>query len=212
MGYQPYAGAPQVMEPPEAQSIKSMLHIVRILAIIFGVLLFLAGLAYTALVWAAYNTCTSVAGNICAGSLGAVLIFPIVIVIFGLVDIVIYMQMRSIEGKVNARQYEAAKSQTLIWMILGFILGGLIIGILLLIAYLKFDPLIAWQRNQMAGAPAAGYAAPGASAAPGAYGAPPMAPPPAAAPAPGQKFCSSCGTPNAAGAQFCAKCGAAMRP
>jgi len=205
MGYQPYAGAP-AMEPPEAQSIKTMLHVVRILAIVFGVLLFLAGLAYAALAWAAYNACTSVAGNVCAGSIGVVLIFPIVIVIFGLVDIVIYMQMKSIEGKVNARQYEQAKSQTLIWMILGFILGGLIVGILLLIAYLKFDPLITWQRNQMAGAPAAGYAAPGA------YGAPPMAPPPAAAPAPGQKFCSSCGTANAAGAQFCAKCGAAMPP
>jgi len=190
------------MEPPEAQSIKSMLHVVRILAIIFGVLLFLAGLAYAALAYAAYTSCTSIAGNICAGSLGVVLIFPIIIVIFGLVDVVIYLQMKSIEALVNQRQYEQAKSKTLLWMILGFILGGLIVGILLLIAYLKFDPLITWQRNQMAGAPAGGYAAP-------------MAPPPAAAGAPPaagapQKFCSSCGAPNAPGAQFCAKCGAAM--
>jgi len=185
------------MEPPEAQSIKSMLHIVRILAIIFGVLLFLAGLAYAALAYAAYTSCTSVAGNICASSIGFVLVVPIIIVIFGLVDILIYMQMKSIESLVNAHQYEQAKSKTLIWMILGFILGGLIVGILLLIAYLKFDPLITWQRNQMAGAPAAGYPAP------------PMAPPPAAAGAP-QRFCPACGTPNAPGAQFCSKCGAAM--
>jgi hypothetical protein len=199
------------MEPPEVQSIKSMLHIVRILAIIFGILLFLAGIAYAALAYAAYTSCTSVVGNLCAGSLGVVLVFPILIVIWGVVDFVIYIQMKEIEGLVNRNQFEQAKSKTLIWMILGFIIGGIIVGILLLIAYLKFDPVITWQRNQMAGAP--GYGTP-------AYGAPPMMGAPPAAPAPGAampppaaggaKYCNSCGTPNAVGAQFCAKCGAPM--
>jgi hypothetical protein len=201
------------MEPPEVQSIRSMLHIVRILAVIFGILLFLGGLAYVALAVAAYNACTSVAGNICAGSIGVVLVFPIIIVIFGLIDVVIYLQMKGIEALVNQRQYEAAKSKTLLWMVLGFILGGIIIGVLLLIAYLKFDPVINMQRAQMSGGGAPGYGAP-----PPGYGAPPMAPPPAGvtggAPpaAAGGKFCSSCGSANAPGAQFCAKCGAPMPP
>jgi len=196
------------MEPPEAQSIKSMLHIARILAIIVGILALLGGLAYAA--WIAYlsTVCSSYVGidPYCGGAVAAALIPAIYILIWGVVAIIVYMQMRSIEGKVNAHQYEAAKSQTLIWMILGFIFG-VILGIILLVAYLKFDPLITWQRNQTAGAPAAGYAAPGAYGAP-----PPPVPPPApGAPAPaGQRFCSSCGTPNPPTAQFCAKCGAAM--
>jgi hypothetical protein len=216
MGYQPYAGAP-AMEPPEVQSIRSMLHIVRILAVIFGILLFLGGLAYVALAVSAYDACTSVAGNICAGSIGIVLIFPIIIVIFGVIDVIIYLQMKGIEALVNQHQYEQAKSKTLIWMVLGFILGGIIIGVLLLIAYLKFDPVITAQRAQMGGAPP-GYGAPPAYAPPPAYGAPPPPAPPAGAvpggaaapPAPGGKFCSACGSPNAPGAQFCAKCGAPM--
>jgi hypothetical protein len=200
------------MEPPEVQSIKSMLHVARILAIIFGVIILLGGIAYAA--WIAYlaSVCSTYVGidPYCGGAVAAALIPAIWLVIGGLVAILVYMQMKSIEAKVNAHQYEQAKSQTLIWMIIGFIFG-ILLGIILLIAYLKFDPVITWQRNQMAGAP--GYGTP-------AYGAPPMMGAPPAAPAPGAampppaaggaKYCNSCGTPNAVGAQFCAKCGAPM--
>ena len=77
MGYQPYA-AP-MGQPAEVQSIKSMLHIVRILAIIFGILLFLGGLAYAAAVAAAYSACNSAIGVYCStsGTLGFLLIGPI---------------------------------------------------------------------------------------------------------------------------------------
>ncbi len=207
--------APYTYEPPEAQSIKSMYHIVRILAIIFGILLFLGGLAYVGLVVAAYNACNNVVGSVCtgayAGGLGVLLVLPLILVIFGVIDVIIYLKMKSLEAMVNARQYEQAKASTLIWMILGFILGGIILGILLLIAYLKFDPLINAARAQ---------GAQGQWGQPGQMGAPPQqaqwgAPPPqtwgqpTAPPAMG-KTCASCGTPNAAGAQFCAKCGAAL--
>lgn len=93
--------------------------------------------------------------------------------IAGVIAIIVYMQMNSIEAKVDEHQYEAAKSQTLIWMILGFIFG-IILGIVLLVAWLKFDPLITWQRNQ-GGAPPPGYTQ---------YAAPIYAPPAQAAPAP----------------------------
>ncbi len=203
MGYQQYApppGAPATT-PPEVQSIKSMLHIVRILAIIFGIILLLGGLAYTALVILSWEACTAVVGNICFG-LGIVLVFPLLVVIWGVIDFIIWLQMKEIESLVDQRQYEAAKSKTLLWMILGFILGGIIIGILLLVAYLKFDPVINWARGQgQAGAPVM-YAPPPM----GQPGAPPAAPPPATpAPAP-----AAPPAPAAAGAPqapFCSKCG-----
>ena len=133
-------------------------------------------------------------------------IFPaIFIVIWGVVAIIVYMQMKSIEAKVNAYQFEAAKSQTLIWMILGFIFG-ILLGILLLIAYIKFDPLINWQRTQQqGGAPPPGYA-PQYAAPPQQYAAPAPAapPPPAAAPAaaPATPNCAKCGKPTTYIAQY----------
>jgi hypothetical protein len=195
-------------EPPEAQSIKSMLHIARILAIIFGIILFLGGLAWAATVAYFYSVCSTLAfDNYCGAGLGFLLIGPILILIWGVVDVIIYVQMKSIEALVNARQYEQAKSKTLLWMILGFIIGGILLGIILLIAYIKFDPLINSQRAMTGQAPpvAGGWApAPGA---PPAYGAPPpqyaapaapQPPPPpmAAAAAPTVPFCPNCGKPG----------------
>jgi hypothetical protein len=193
-------------EPPEAQSIKSMLHIVRILAIIFGILLFLGGLAYVAYIAYLSSVCSTFVGfdPYCGGAVAAALIPAIYLVISGVFIVLVYMQMKSIEAKVNARQYEQAKSQTLLWMILGFIFG-IIMGILLLVAYLKYDPLINAQRQAGGQMPPPGYGAPGQPAAyPAAAPAPaaPMAPTPAAPPppaAPGAQaapFCGNCGKPT----------------
>jgi len=187
-------------EPAEVQSIKSMLHIIRILAVIFGVLLFLAGIAYAAFIAWAYSNCNAVGiGGYCNGALGFALIFPIFVIIWGVIDFIIYMQMKEIETMVNQRQYEAAKSKTLIWTILGFILGGILLGILLLIAYLKFDPLINWQRGQQQGGMAPPVYAP-QYAAP----APMAAPPPGPTAPPGQAapFCAKCGKPTTFIAQY----------
>jgi hypothetical protein len=177
------------MEPPEAQSIKSMLHIARILAIIFAILFLLGGLVSAAVLFVV--------------GLGVFAVFPILFIIWAVVLIVIYIQLKEIEAMVNQRRYEEAKSKTLIWMILGFILAGIIIGILLLIAYLKFDPLISWQRSAGGAPPTYGAPAP----APGmvAPAPAPMAPPPppaaapAAAPVPN---CASCGRPTTYIAQY----------
>jgi hypothetical protein len=207
MGYQQYApppGAP-AMEPPEVQSIRSMLHIVRILAVIFGILLLLGGLAWAAAVAYFYSVCSTLTGDAyCGAGLGFLLIGPILIIIFGVIDFIIYMQMKEIEALTNQHQYEAAKSKTLMWMVLGFILGGIILGILLLIAYLKFDPVINWSRNQgMQPGMAYGAPPPGQPYAP----APPMAPPAAAPPppapaAPQAPACPKCGQPTTWVAQY----------
>jgi hypothetical protein len=208
MAYQYPPAAPPMTEPPEVQSIKSMLHIVRILAIIFGILLLLGGIAYAAFVAYAFSLCGTFAGYACGGYLAFALIFPILVIIWGVIDFIIYIQMKEIESLVNQRQYEAAKSKTLVWMILGFILGGILIGILLLIAYLKFDPAINWQRSQ-GQMPPPGYAAPGTPyppAPPPAYAQPPppmAAPAPAPAPTPpAAPACPKCGQPTTYIAQY----------
>ncbi len=191
-------------EPPEAQSIKSMLHIARILAIIFGIILLLAGLVYTVWVIYVYEVlCTGfgyIGVNYCGAYVTGALIFPILLIIWGVVDFLIYMNLKSIEGMVNARQYEQAKAKTLIWMILGFILGGILLGVILLIAYLKYDPLINAQRQAMGQAPPSGGYMPPPQGAPPAYAPQPgyaPAPPPPAAPAaaPAAPFCAKCGKP-----------------
>ncbi len=180
-------------ELPEAESIKSLLYAVRLLAVIFGVLLFLFGIVYLAIVLVFARSCGMMAfGTYCGAPVGAALVGPVLLLIFGVVDVVIYLKMKEIEGKVNARQYEAAKEQTLVWMILGFILGGVIVGILLVIAYVKFDPLI--RTAQLPPVGGAGFPS-------GAYSVPPPlppSPPTGGAPPPPTTapFCTKCGRPT----------------
>jgi len=58
-------------------------------------------------------------------------------VVGGSIDIIIFLGCRNIVRLIDERNYEEAKSSTLMWMILGFIFGGIIPGILLLVVYLK---------------------------------------------------------------------------
>ncbi len=179
MSYQPYAQAP-MPEPAEAQSLRSMLHVARIIALIFAIIFIIIGIVTL------------------------IFLIGVLFIVWGLLDFWIYRECKQIEALVNQRQYEQAKSKTLIWMILGFIIGGILVGIFLLIAYLKFDPLINWQRSGGGAAPP-GYGVPaGGGAPPPAAGSPPMAPPaaaPAVAPAP------MAAPPAAAAAPICPTCG-----
>jgi hypothetical protein len=197
-------GGMYYQEPPEAQSIKSMLHIARIVALIFGIIFLLVGLALLAL-GALVTAATA--------GIGAFTLIPgFLLLLWFVFDLIIYMKLKGIEAMVNNRQYEQAKGATLIWMILGFIIGGIIVGILVLIAYLKFDPLITAQRNMAGGAPPPGGfpPQPGYYAAPPPAGAPPAAPPPqppmAAPPAAGAPaaapICPRCGQPATYIAQY----------
>ncbi len=196
-------------------SIKSMLHIARIVALIFAIILFLGGIAYAADIAYLASICSTFTGidPYCGAAEAAALIYAIYLVIAGIFLFLIWTQTKSIEAKVNARQYEAAKSQTLIWVILGFIFG-IILGVILLIAYLKFDPLINSQRAQppaMGGYPPQG-APPMYAPAPPAYGGTPpqAAPAPMAAPtmppappaATSVPFCPTCGQPGTFIAQY----------
>jgi hypothetical protein len=118
-----------MMEPPEAASIKSMCNIAGILALLAGILMLIGGIIWIIL----------------AGIFGAFI--AIFFVIAGLFWIFFYMACKGIIEMVNARQYEQAKSKTMLWMIIGFIFGFWL-GLILLIAYLKFDSLINAARAQ----------------------------------------------------------------
>ena len=114
----PQPSASQVGEPPEKQSVRSMLNIAGIIALIFGIILIIAGIATI------------------------LFIVGIVPLIFGIIDLVIWSRTKRIRDEVEKLQLTQAKHETLVWMIIGFILGGILIGIFMLIAYVKFDDLI----------------------------------------------------------------------
>jgi hypothetical protein len=136
---------PYGMEPPEATLIKSMLNIASILALIFGILFLLLAIwqfwAYFAWVSPVYDPY-----GVLAGARTGYIIVAIVVVIFAIMNFIIFMQCKKISGMVDQRQYAQAKSKTLIWVIIGFIFGGFITAILLIIAYLKYDNLIRWSQ------------------------------------------------------------------
>ncbi len=106
------------MASSEVESLKSLLNIASILALVFGIIL---------IIW---------------GAITIIVLVGIVPLIFGIVDIIIYLQIKEIIGLVERGRYKEAKNKTMIWMIIGFILGGVLIGIILLIAYLKYDTII----------------------------------------------------------------------
>lgn len=174
-GYGAPPPQPYMMEPPEAGSIKSMLNITGILCLIAGIILLLVGIVWIVLL----------------GLIGAfIAIFFVVAALFW---IIFYMSCKGIIAMVDARQYEQAKSKTLLWMIIGLIFGFWP-GLLMLIAYLKFDPLINMARAQAYGP------------APQPYG---QAPPP---PQAQQRLCLGCGQQIPLNFNNCPHCGKSAQP
>lgn len=154
---QPYGVA------PEADSIKSLVRI----AGIFGIIAIIIGVIVTIILF--------------------LILWPLALigVLIILVGFIFFDNCKKINEMVDQGQYQQAKSKTLIWMIIGFIFLNMIPGIILLIAYTKFDNLI---RGPMG----IGYMPP-----PPGYGAPP----------PLQRLCLSCGQQIAANYNNCPHCG-----
>lgn len=199
----PYGGMmPNMSQPPaEVGSIKTLVRISRILALIIGILLFLGFLGF--------------AGIAAASGFPIVAVVFIWLLIFAVIDLVVWMKLGEVLRLVDQGQYAEAKRKTVVWMILSFIFTFILVGILLLIAYLKFDPVINWQRQVSGGggyAPAPMMAAP-PMAAPAAapmptappvasQAAPPMAAAGAPPPAPSGTACPRCGRPATWIAQY----------
>lgn len=187
-----YGAPPPMMEHPEIASLKSILNLAKILALIVMVLAVLGALSsiYTGL------TCNGIFGCSPGGSFG----WAGYLLVSAVVMFLVWQRVPSIEALVNNRQYAQAKNDVLLWMILGFIFG-FIIGLILLLGYIKFDPIIASggavPMSMVGGyaaqpgygqpapyAPQPGYGQPPAYGSPPAYGQPvAAAPAPAASPA-----------------------------
>ncbi len=83
-----------------------------------------------------------------AGIATIIFVVGIVPLIFGIVNLIIYSKIKTIDLLVDQQRYIDAKNKTLVWMIIGFIFAGIIVGIILLISYLKYDDVIrAVQQN-----------------------------------------------------------------
>ncbi len=105
-------------DAPEKSTIKDMLTIAWVLALIVGIILLITGLI----------------------SFG-------ITAIFGVVDIVVFYECREIIRLTEQRKLAAAKEKTLIWMVVGLIFGFVIVGLFMVIAYIKFDDLIRVYQN-----------------------------------------------------------------
>lgn len=75
------------------------------------------------------------------GVLTLVVFVGLFILIFAFVNFLIRWKLNEINDLIKERNFNQARNEQLIWMILGFILGGVIIGIILLIAYVKYDEI-----------------------------------------------------------------------
>ncbi len=105
--------------PAEAESIKTLTRIAGIIALIIGVIYIIAGAIFLFLAF-----------------IGFIVMIPAVL------NIWIYMKCNEIIKHIEEKRYREAKEETLWPMILGFILSWIIVGILLLVAYMKYDELL----------------------------------------------------------------------
>ncbi|MCK5024004.1 MAG: zinc ribbon domain-containing protein [Thermoplasmata archaeon] len=164
---QPPPGQPPYgMVSPEVDSIKSLVRI----AGIFGIIMAMLGIII--MIWL------------------LIVFWPLTVIglIPMILGIVFYMNCNKINEMMDQHQYEQAKSKTLIWMIVGIIFVNFIPGIILLIAYTKFDNLINATRG-------AGYV--------------PSPPQYGATPPPQLRMCTGCGQQIAQSYNNCPHCGKA---
>jgi hypothetical protein len=104
--------------PPEAETIKDLNNVGSTICLIFGILFLVIGI------------------------ITLIVLVGVIFIIFAIINFVIRTNLKEINRLIDQGEYRRAKEKELIWMILGFILGGIIIGIILLIAYIKYDDLI----------------------------------------------------------------------
>ena len=112
----------QARYPPEVagdvSTVKSLTLVAGILALVIGII------------------------NMLWGALLLIVLIGVVGVGLGIVDIWIFLECRKIEKLIEEGRIREAKDATLVPLILGFILSWIIVGILLLIAYVKYDAII----------------------------------------------------------------------
>jgi hypothetical protein len=175
------------MEHPKLRSLRNLLDLSKIFAIIFVII---------NLLWAVVSI---------VATLGFGIFFAWIPIVAAVLNYLIYDHIKRAESLVAAGRYFEAKESLLIWMILGFFTGFALLGILLLIAYLDLDSLIDVQRQGQMGSAPPGWAPPTATPAwPNPTAATPIPSPiPAPAPlAPAAPSCPQCHQPATWIAQY----------
>ncbi|MEM1724651.1 MAG: hypothetical protein QXW71_02600 [Thermoplasmata archaeon] len=104
--------------PPDVSTVKTLNKVSQIIALILGIMLIIFGI------------------------LALIFIFGILFLIWGIINLIIFYEIREIDSLIDLQRYNDAKNKTFVWMIIGFILSGVIVGIILLIAWIKYDDII----------------------------------------------------------------------
>ena len=104
--------------PPDVSTVKTLNKVSQIIALILGI------------------------GLIILGIITLIFIVGILYLILGIINLLIFYEIREIDSLIDLQRYNDAKNKTFVWMIIGFILSGVIVGIILLIAWIKYDDII----------------------------------------------------------------------
>lgn len=104
--------------PPAAGTIMSLNDVAGVLCVIFGIFFLITGF-FTLIVFVGF-----------------------VFLAFAFVNFLIRSKLKEINELIHQRKFLKAKNEQLTWMILGFILGGIITGLIILIGYIKYDELL----------------------------------------------------------------------
>ena len=127
------------VEPREFSTVRSLLRITRVLSL---VLTLLALLIVTLEI--VYGVLAAIGGfgfAVPGYVAGAVYFFLTAGVCF-----FVYVRVPRFESAVAAHTFGSAKEGLLVWAILGFVFGFVVIGVLLIIAYFHLDTMINWYR------------------------------------------------------------------
>lgn len=106
---------------PEVESVLSLNHAGGIIALILAVILLIIGI------------------------ITLIFFVGIIFIIFGVVNLLVWNKVKEIDALVTQGHYQRAKEEQLTWSLIGLLLGGVVIGIILLVAYLKYDEILRHQ-------------------------------------------------------------------
>lgn len=124
--------------PPEVETVESLVRVAGVVALIIGILnLLLFGIVFV----------PAMGLFMMLGPVGLILGILsmwsfILMILFIIVDIWLYTRCRWIRKLIGMKELREAKRKTLIPIVLGFIFAWIIVGVLLLAAYIKFDDAI----------------------------------------------------------------------
>jgi len=120
-----------VYVPPDVSTVKTLNLIAGILTIIVLIFALIGGSMYSILLLVPNSM------HFILYFIYTWLILEVILNIF-----LIWLIFSKINSSLDRQEYIAAKNSTLIATIIGFIFGSIIVGIILLIAYLKYDDII----------------------------------------------------------------------